>query len=325
MEPTDKTITKCKHLVISGGGPSGLTAYGALRKTNELGLWTIDDVESIYGTSMGSIIGVVLALKYDWETTSVYLMKRPWQQLVKYDIHTIFSAFSNRGVFNINVIEETFRPLFNGMDISMNITMKEFYELTKIELHIYTTNVNDLCLVDLSYKTHPSWTIVEAVYASSCLPVIFTPFAKDGQYYMDGGIFLNYPLEPCIRDHPNTDEILGIRKQYIKSTNDNISETSNMADYILMLLNKTLKLVTKDVDISMIKHEIAINSTILSIVDLLSMITSEEFRNEKVEQGMKEADEQCVHFTETVQEVKKEGEDRDDGDDEDVNTVTEDV
>ncbi len=288
--------SKIKHLVIAGGGPSGFNVYGALRKSNEMGIWSIDDIETIYGTSMGSVLAVFFALKYDWQTMDDYLIKRPWHHIIKYDMQTIFAAFSNRGIFDIKLFEETFRPLFSGLDISMNITMEEFYHLTKIEIHTYTTDINEFCLVDISYKTHPSWTVIEAVYASSCLPVIFAPFQKEGKYYVDGGIFLNYPLEPCTKICQNTDEIFGVRKHYIRSKNDTISEASNLVDYVFVLLNQTLKLVTKDIDHTMIKHEIVIKSTVISIMDLLKIATSEEERMERIQLGVKEAEQWLINL-----------------------------
>ena len=282
--------SKIKHLVIAGGGPSGLNVYGALRKSHDMGIWSIDNIETIYGTSMGAFLAVFFALKYDWQTMDDYLVKRPWHHIIKYDMQTIFAAYSNRGIFDIKVFEETFRPLFSGLDISMNITMKDFYDLTKIEIHTYSTDINEFGLVDISYKTHPSWTVIEAVYASCSLPVIFAPFEKDGKYYVDGGIFLNYPLDPCIKANGNSEEILGVRKDYIRSKNDTITETSNLVDYVFVLLNQTLKLVTKDIDHTMIEHEIVIKATVISIMDLLKMATSEEDRLERIKLGMQEAE-----------------------------------
>ena len=57
-----------KHLVISGGGPLGLRYLGALKKLEQEEFWNLDNIESIYGTSVGAIIGAFICLKYDWET-----------------------------------------------------------------------------------------------------------------------------------------------------------------------------------------------------------------------------------------------------------------
>ena len=47
-----------KHLVLSGGGVVGFSFYGLLRETNKKGLWDISNIETIYGTSVGSIISI---------------------------------------------------------------------------------------------------------------------------------------------------------------------------------------------------------------------------------------------------------------------------
>ena len=61
-----------KHLVISGGGIYGLCALGALLALHARGVWRVEDVESVYGTSVGAIIGVVLCLQYDFEVLREY-------------------------------------------------------------------------------------------------------------------------------------------------------------------------------------------------------------------------------------------------------------
>ena len=47
-----------KHLVISGGGPIGMAYLGALEYLHDEGFWKLDEIESIYATSIGTI-GVI--------------------------------------------------------------------------------------------------------------------------------------------------------------------------------------------------------------------------------------------------------------------------
>ena len=45
-----------KHIVINGGGPSGLLSYGALKYLFENDFVNIENIKSIYGTSIGEYL-----------------------------------------------------------------------------------------------------------------------------------------------------------------------------------------------------------------------------------------------------------------------------
>jgi predicted acylesterase/phospholipase RssA len=80
-EQNSNNASKIKHLVIASGGPSGVTMYGALRLLNQEGVWNIADIKSMYGSSVGSFISLLLALNYDWKTMDDFLLKRPWSKI----------------------------------------------------------------------------------------------------------------------------------------------------------------------------------------------------------------------------------------------------
>ena len=84
-----------KHLVIAGGGPIGLQFLGVLEHLNEQDFWKIEDIESIYATSIGTLIGAILCLKYDWPTINTYIIERPWHDVFKLNGKQILNAFYN--------------------------------------------------------------------------------------------------------------------------------------------------------------------------------------------------------------------------------------
>lgn len=188
--PTDPPI---RHLVVPGGGINGFTNYAILRDSNKDSFWSFSNLESIYATSSGSIIATIICLKYDWATLDDYLLKRPWHLVFKTELQVFLKAFSSRGLFELKQVREIFMPLFRGKDLSVDITLQEFYEWSGIDLHIFATELNDdICKdIDFSHTTHPNWKLIEAIYCSSCLPVFFQPFLKDGQCFVDGGVLKN--------------------------------------------------------------------------------------------------------------------------------------
>ncbi len=284
---TNSPPKKIKHFIIPGGGITGLVAYGALRETNISGFWNINDIESIYATSAGAIIAVMIALKYEWKIIDDYLIKRPWHTICKFNMYAIIESFHKRGIFDKKVIVEIFSPLFNGLDIPLDITLLDFFKLNNIELHVYTSELNSFEKVDVSYKTHPDWTVIDAVYASACLPIFFSPFEKEGKYYVDGGFFLNYPLKPCLQNGANEDEILSVCKRDVKQLQDNLTEESTLFDYILIILNKTLQnIIMLSENETHIENEIVVKCPLVSIYDLYVMVSSAETRTKWIDEGV---------------------------------------
>jgi predicted acylesterase/phospholipase RssA len=54
-----------KHLVISGGGPSLIQVLGAIQHLEEKEHICLKNIETIYGTSAGAMVGVLLCLGFD--------------------------------------------------------------------------------------------------------------------------------------------------------------------------------------------------------------------------------------------------------------------
>jgi predicted acylesterase/phospholipase RssA len=278
--------TTIKHIVIAGGGATGFSFYGILKETNRLKQWDINNIHSIYGTSIGAALAVVLCLKYDWNTIDDYLIKRPWNNVYKFNMYSLIDSYHKRGMFDIKSLEETLSPLFNGKDISMDVTMKEFYDLTNIELHMFATELNSYELIDFSYKSHPDWKVVEVAYCSACLPVMFSPFIKENKCYCDGGVIKNYPLEACIKNVSNTDEILGIRRINKKGKINTVDEKSSLLDFMMILLNnfsKKMFVLNNDV---VLKNEYVVESDPTSILTMHSVLTNMEERIQLIQDGI---------------------------------------
>ena len=57
-----------KHIVISGGGPTGFLSYGAIRYLAKEKFWNLADISSIYGCSIGAYIAIIISFfcHYYW-------------------------------------------------------------------------------------------------------------------------------------------------------------------------------------------------------------------------------------------------------------------
>jgi predicted acylesterase/phospholipase RssA len=279
-----------KHLVFSGGGPSMIQTLGAIQHLEAKQFVQREKIQSIYGTSAGAIVGVLYALHFEWDTINEYIMKRPWQEVFSFKIQNIFDAYSKKGVYDHSTIEKCFKPLLHAKDLDLSVSLKEFYEYSKIELHVFAFEINQFQLVDISYKTHPELSLLKAIHMTCALPVLMTPICIGDQCFIDGGVLCNYPLKYCLRAHSEEKEILGFRNDYeIPERNAVISEDSTLLDFIMSFLFKLIFSISTDHLQPKISSEIICNTKCLSIEYLKNSLKSEEVRKELFQKGQESA------------------------------------
>ena len=71
-----------KHIVLSSGAYKGFYTIGVIKHLLDNKFFNIEDIENIYGTSVGSIIGVLLCLKLEWDDIVEYTINRPWHKQI---------------------------------------------------------------------------------------------------------------------------------------------------------------------------------------------------------------------------------------------------
>jgi hypothetical protein len=61
-----------------------------------------------------------------------YVIKRPWNEAIHFSLENIFGIFTTKGIFDEKLYEIFFRPFFDAKDISLSITLDDFF---KSEMH----------------------------------------------------------------------------------------------------------------------------------------------------------------------------------------------
>ena len=231
-----------KHIVICGGGPTGLLSYGAARHLAQQGFWSHDAIETIYGTSIGSLIGAMLCLKHEWSTLDDYLIKRPWEKVIVESLE-MFELFSCKGMAKLKLLDDIMQPLLESKDLALGVTLREFYEHSRISLNLFTVELNAFKQVQLSHATHPDLPLMDAIKMSCCMPMLFQPIVRDGCCYIDGGLIVNYPMRECLEDTQcQAHEVLGLRNRW-NNPNEGIGIHSSLIEYLRFINLQLIRLV----------------------------------------------------------------------------------
>ena len=117
ITPEKNTIereTIIKHMVFSGGGPAGLITYGAVKELAEANVWSLHNIQSMYGCSIGAYLAIVLSLGYEWTWLDDYILKRPWEKVFSLTAQSFWDAYEQKGLMGEKIVFRIFETFIGG-------------------------------------------------------------------------------------------------------------------------------------------------------------------------------------------------------------------
>ena len=242
-----------KNLVFSGGGPNGLSQFGAIKKLTENTI-DLNDIENIYATSIGTVLSILLAIQINMIDIEEYLIKKNWSKSFLHNSNDILNLDEKKGFISHNFIKEILECFYNSKDIDININFKDLYNIYNKSLHFYSIKLNDYTLTEFSCKTTPDMPVLTACIASCSIPPVFGPVIYQNEHYIDGGFLNNYPINSCLNSTKcKHEEIFGIRVRGKRAFQYNNIENDTFPNYLCKITGDLIgKNMTDDfqVDIS---------------------------------------------------------------------------
>lgn len=297
-----------KHLVLSGGGPNNILQLGAMHHLWETGYINYDHLESVYSTSAGSLLGLTSVLKYDMNIVSDFFIKRPWDKVFSFKAEELLQMIENKGYVDVSFINEIIDTFLTAKNVSTDITFLELFNNTNVNFNVYSVKLSTFEKTVLNHINTPSMPVKTAILMSCALPPMFKPISYNGEYYLDGGMLCNYPINDCVLKYANIDEILGIHIQFVE---DNyikpFSDLVSMPDYMLMIVKILISNIQKQEYISTV-NEVVIKTTNGAInIDSWKVLLDQEKKVELYNQGIEygkefltkqnlKTDQECQHL-----------------------------
>jgi len=226
-----------KHLVLPGGGSNFFTFYGMIRQLYKENIWNYDTLSSLHCTSCGSILAFIILLRLHWDEIDNYIINRPWDTVYTLTPEMYLEMIQTKGLIDIEYLYIFADPLLKTVEWSNKITLKEVYDITKIDLYIYVTNYNTMTPYCFHYATDPDIPLLTAIYMSSSVPLLAQPLAWKDTYYIDGGLYYNNPIQQCI-DLNSIDEILSFNISFSSGPTISKLEDQTVFYYIQEVFTK---------------------------------------------------------------------------------------
>ncbi|HMM10641.1 MAG TPA: patatin-like phospholipase family protein [Bacteroidales bacterium] len=204
-------------LVLSGGGAKGFAHVGVLKVLHEAGL----DFDYVGGTSMGSIIGSMFALRYHPDTIASIIRAQDWDATINDRIPRAFIPIeekqnADRFIITFPIVERKVKVkqgLVAGqmVDLLLAKYLSPAYKFTSFDqlpvpFLCVATNLEDGTDVVLK-----NGVLHRAVRASMSIPSFFNPVTIDGRLLVDGGVINNFPVQEAI--NAGADYIIGVDVQ----------------------------------------------------------------------------------------------------------------
>lgn len=234
-------IDHIENLVFKGGGVLGIAYAGAIETLEEKGI--LKNIKRVAGTSAGSIIATLIALKFNSKEIKSILNSTDFKDFV--DGGDLTRIVSTYGIYKGDFLLQWLKDLIKIKTGSSDTTFGDLFNKNFLDLRVLATDLTNVELKEFSNKLTPNVIIAEAVRASISIPLIFVAWKftnniPNDHLYVDGGLLCNYPITAFNR----LDNTLGFYLKIKKELNP--LEHNNVMKYIDHLLTAVMQKQTTD-------------------------------------------------------------------------------
>lgn len=216
-----------EHLCFSGGGLKGYAYIGVLKYLEEID--GLSNIKTYSCTSIGSIFCVLLLCGYTSSELENIVHHIDFKYIENVDVNNLFSDYGLDDMKRFCLLIGIF---LKKKGVSSDITLLEFYNMTKTPLHITCTELNTYSQKVLNYLGTPDMKVIDAIRHSCCLPLIFT--TNRDSMYIDGCFSKNFPIELL-----PVENAVGFCFDQIKPKNNVIDFKSYVLKLVGCMLNRS--------------------------------------------------------------------------------------
>lgn len=200
-------------LVLSGGGARGISHIGVLKAFEEADI----KISCIAGTSIGSLIGGLYSLGYSASDLDSIVSNTDWNGLLlEFTEHNRQNEFldqkkvSDRSLITLRFNNfELVMPQAISFGTKFNKFIKELYwngiynstenfDELKYKFRAVATDIVSGTTISLQ-----TGNFINALRASSAIPIRYTPVRIDSMVLMDGGLMANIPIDAALGFNPD--------------------------------------------------------------------------------------------------------------------------
>lgn len=193
-----------RRIILSGGGVKVISIIGALNTMYSAGF--LKKVKEVCGVSAGAFLAFLVASGFIIPQIEALIIDLEFS-VIRNMTPEAFLGFPETfgiddGANFVKLLESIFRV---ALKIDPQITFEQFEKLGRegqLSFRCWATDLNTQSVREFSFIKTPSVKIIDALRASMCLPLYFTPIPDpiNGHLLSDGGIQGSLPLHHLTHD-----------------------------------------------------------------------------------------------------------------------------
>lgn len=257
-------------LILGGGGAKGSYQVGALKALNEYNL--LEDLNIVAGTSIGAFNACLVMEKLSYEE-----MFNIWKQIdnsIMYNSDTRYKE-DKLGIFNQTNMYDILVAMQNPKKL-LKSNINGYVVAAKLEDTSFLSQIKKDKMEETTFHLNKLKDPHKAVLASSSIPIVFGPTLIDDNYYVDGGLLNNLPVNIAIENNSNVIIVINLSpvydldKYYNNNIIINLSPSEKLSKTFLGSLNFDEQTMnerieygynhTKEIIEKLIKEEVIINN-----------------------------------------------------------------
>lgn len=274
-----------KTLILSGGGYNGIMHIGCAKCLEETGC--LQTMNTVIGTSAGSIIALMLAMNYaTYEITQLV-----HKHLVHDDASDdsidpceVFAICDTYGISNGEKLMGLVKEILIGKNINASITFMELGKRFGKNLVVCGANLTRRRSEYFCIDATPDMSVALAVRISCSVPILFTPVTHDECLYVDGGIYAHFPYEYTCDTNM---QLSGVDEKDTIGVNILVAkcEITSLSSYIVELLNSVMDRALQTEKITSLPFVCNLKQSTSLSFDLLQLGVSPEKIDTLIEEG----------------------------------------
>lgn len=189
-----------KNIVFEGGGVKGIAYIGALEALEKSEV--ISSIQRVGGTSAGAITALIVGLGIKSKDMLEFIKGKDLQTIEDNEVLDVLDVARLLTKYGWNKGEVVRKWIGDAIEFATGNVNSTFEDIKQVQKE---KNFKDMYFVGTNLSTHsykiycheltPKTRLIDAVEISTSIPLYFTAKTdEERNYYVDGGVLMNYPI-----------------------------------------------------------------------------------------------------------------------------------